>query len=163
MLKIFRIKNSIKIFRIHVYLKCFITYLRTGKGVCKVYKVEKKNTVNYIKDKIYFSQVHEKCTFTTNTKVIKNLTTNVVIILYIYFFSISQISYWTSVVFFVLSKNKSQKSVRVGPVVAARLDTFPVRQSFLPFYYIYIFIFLSPRSDSDLLLVFWLNKSKKQQ
>ena len=45
-----KITSNIKIFRMHIHLKCFMPYLRTGKGVCKTYTAVKRSLINYVKD-----------------------------------------------------------------------------------------------------------------
>ena len=102
-------------------------------------------------------------------KVDENLTTNVLII-YIYIFIFLYLPVFCLTLCFRFRgghKPKKHKVRQLG-VVAARLDTFGTRYSFLPFYYIlYLFFFWSPRNVFSYFCCFvWIeqnNKSKKKR
>ena len=90
---IFMKMRSLKICKINNAIKTVImdTHVKFERVNGCVKYISLKNTI-LSKETIYFRERIETSSFTTNTKVIKNLTTNVLIFIYLFLFLL-QVSY----------------------------------------------------------------------
>ena len=133
-------------------LKTFKVCFERVKGCVKAQDIE--NTIICIKSKYTFHNYMRISAFHINIKIHENLTTNVLIYIYILFFFGNSVIVFLLYGFFLwITKTKTESRNTPGPGVTARLDTFGIRIFFFTHSIIYyILFFLPPRSCLTFLL-----------